>query len=256
MLWQNIYAAMFFQQLISYFSKKSIEKQVEEGKKTDASAFRILFNILKWSTWFIAVLIILQNTGIDISALLAGAGIIGIALAFSMQEVLADLFACFSIYFDRPFEVGDFIVMENGEKGSVKKIGLKSTRIKSLKGDELIVSNKKLTESVLHNYRKMKQRRVIVEIYVDAKTSIPKLEKGKKIIHDTIEKQEDADPFRVHLRVFNGNSWTYEISYYINTNNYGRYLDIEEAVNLGIRKNFDKEKIKFATDIQKIILKR
>jgi len=250
-----IYLTKFVQKLIEYVADKKILKREEQGKKTDASAIRILSNVTKWVIWFIAALFILQNAGVNVSAFVAGAGIAGIAIAFSLQEVLSDLFACFSIYFDKPFEVGDFIIFDNDKSGTVKKIGLKSTRIKSLKGDEMIVSNKKLTESILHNYKKMEKRRVTFEIYVDAKTTIPKLKKGKQIIHNIITREENTEAFRTHLKTFNGNSWTYSVIYYITNSNYGKYLDAQESINLEIKRAFDKEKIKFATDIQKIILK-
>lgn len=250
-----VYAASFFQKLIKYFIFKNISKQEEEGKKTDASALKIISNISQWVVWFIALLLILENSGVDVSTLLAGAGIASVLIAFSLQNVLSDLFACFSIYLDRPFEVGDFIEYGN-ESGTVKKVGLKSTRIKSLKGDEIIIANNKLMDNVLHNYKKMKKRRVDFEISVDAKSSVAKLQKGKKIIHDIIDKEKDTEVNRTTLKSFNGNSWTYQISYFIMTKDYGIYLESQERINLAVKKAFDKEKIKFATDIQKIILKK
>lgn len=251
-----VYAAKFLQKTIEYFSLKNIGQKEKEGNKTDASGIEVVSRIGKWAVWFIAALLILQNSGINIGTILAGAGIIGIAIAFAMQEVLSDLFACFTIYFDKPFRVGDYIVMENGKSGTVKKIGLKSTRLKSLVGEEIVVSNKKLTESVLHNYKKMDKRRITFIVGVDAKTTISKLERGKKIIEEVIDKDEDTELLRAHIKDFNGNSWEYEIAYNIVTKEYTRYLDAQERINLNIRKLFDKEKIKFATDVQKIILKK
>ena len=251
-----IFVSNFFQKLIKYFAFKKILKHEEEGKKTDASVVRVLSNLIQWGVWVVATLLILQNSGIDIGALLAGAGIVGIAIAFALKEVLADLFACFSIYFDRPFEVGDYIVLDNGKSGGVKKIGLRTTRLKTLRGEELVISNRKLTESFLHNYKKMEKRRVNFEVSVESKTPIKKLEKGKKLINDIIDKEENAEPVRAHLTYFNGNSWTYEITYHVTTKSYEKYLTAQEDIILAIRKAFDKEKIKFSTDEQKIILKK
>lgn len=249
-----IFGAKFSQKLIKYFSYKKFVKREEEGKKTEASVVRVLSNIADWGIWVLAVLLILQNSGIDIGALLAGAGILGIAIAFALKEVLADLFACFSIYIDRPFEVGDYIVLDKG-KGTIKKIGLRTTRIQTLRGEELAIPNRKLTESYVHNYKKMERRRVSFEIYVDPKTSVKKLEEGKKIIGDIIEKEENAKLYRVSLSSFNGNSWTYSIIYYVTLRSYKKYLIAHENIILSIRKAFDKKKVKFATDIHKIILK-
>ncbi|MDD2548157.1 MAG: mechanosensitive ion channel family protein [Candidatus Pacebacteria bacterium] len=249
-----IFAAKFSQKLVKYFAyKKFIEKE-EDGKKTEASTVRVLSNIADWGIGVLAILLILQNSGIDIGALLAGLGILGIAVAFALKEVLADLFACFIIYFDRPFEVGDYVILSNG-KGTIKKIGLRTTRVRTLRGEELVISNRKLTDSYLKNFKKMRRRRVTFELYVDAKTSNKKLEQGKELIRGIIEEHEGVTPHRIVLSSFNGNSWTYKIIYHVETRSYKKYVAAHEHIILSIRKAFDKSKIKFATDIHKIILK-
>lgn len=250
-----ILIASYIQKIVKYFAYKKFVKHEEDGRKTDASVVNVLSSIGDWVIWIIAILLILQNSGIDIGTLLAGAGIFGIAVAFAAKEVLADLFACFSIYLDRPFEVGDYIVLEKGQSGVILKIGLRTTRVRTLRGEELVVSNRKLTDSLLRNYKKMKRRRITIEICVDPKTSLAKLKKGKKLIIDIVNKTENAELLRANLVSFTGNSWTYEITYYVASRNYGKYLIANENIILSIRKAFDKEKIKFATDIQKIILK-
>ncbi|MDD4358340.1 MAG: mechanosensitive ion channel family protein [Candidatus Pacebacteria bacterium] len=251
-----IFVANFLQRLVKYFAIKKVLKHEEEDRKTDASVVHVLSNMIQWGIRVIAALLILQNSGIDIGALLAGAGIMGIAIAFALKEVLADLFACFSIYFDKPFEVGDYIVLDNGKSGGVKKIGLRTTRIKTLRGEELVISNRKLTDSFLRNYKKMEKRRVSFEVSVDAKTTAKKLEKGKEIIMKLIEKEEDVEKPKVYLTFFTGNSYVYGIIYFVKTRNYYKYMKARENIILNIRKAFDKEKIKFATDEQKIILKK
>ncbi len=250
----TIYTAKFFQKLVKYFAYKKFNEKQEEGKKTEASIVRVLSNIADWGISIFAILLILQNSGIDIGALLAGLGILGIAVAFALKEVLSDLFACFIIYIDRPFEVGDFVVLDKG-RGTIRKIGLRTTRIRTLQGEELVASNRKLTDSYLRNYKKMKKRRISFEIFVDGKTSSKKLEEGRQLIIDVLEKVENTTIRRVALSDFNGNSWTYRIIYYVNTRDYQDYLVAHEELILSVRKAFDKKKIKFATDIHKIILK-
>ncbi|MDD4662104.1 MAG: mechanosensitive ion channel family protein, partial [Candidatus Pacebacteria bacterium] len=251
-----IFVATFLQKLVNYLSFKKFIEHKENGRETDASIVKILANIINWGVWILAILLILQNSGIDIGALLAGAGIIGIAIAFALKEVLADLFACFSIYFDKPFEVGDYVVLEGNRNGTIKKIGLRTTRIETLRGEELVVSNRKLTESFLRNYKKMKKRRVNIEVSIDPKTSLKNLEKGKEIIKKIIEKQEETEVKWVIVLPFNGNSWTYDIVYSMNTKSYSKYMTVREDIVLSIRKAFEKEKIKFALNSQKIILKK
>lgn len=250
------FLASFFQKLVNYISFKKFINHKEEGRETDASIVKILANIVNWGIWILAVLLILQNSGIDVGALLAGAGIIGIAIAFALKEVLADLFACFSIYFDKPFEVGDYVVLEGNRNGTIKKIGLRTTRLETLRGEELVVSNRKLTESFLSNYKKMKHRRVNIEISVDPKTTLKSLMKGKEIIGKVIEKQEETDFKWAIVLPFDGHAWTYDIVYLMNTKSYNKYVSAKEDIVLAIRKAFEKEKIKFASSSQKIILKK
>ena len=245
----------FLQKLIEHLALKKIKKNEEEGKKTDASIVRTLSFIAGWGIWIIAILLILQNSGVNIGALLAGAGILGIAIAFALKEVLSDLFACLSIYLDKPFEVGDYVVIDSKKKGTIRKIGLRTTRLQTLRGEELVISNRSLTDSSLHNYKKMEKRRVSFEVYVDGKTSAAKLEKGKKLINHIIEKQENAELSKTSITSFNGKTWTYEIVYCVNSRSYDKYLIAHEEILLALKKAFDKEKIKFETDIQKIIVK-
>jgi len=250
-----IIIANFLQNFINRLALKKFEENEEEGKKTDASVVKTLSIIAGWGIWIIAVLLILQNSGVNIGALLAGAGIFGIAIAFALKEALADLFACLSIYLDKPFEVGDYIVIDSKKKGTIRKIGLRTTRLKTLRGEELVISNRNLTDSSLYNYKKMEKRRVSFEVYVDGKTTITKLEKGKKIIANIFLKKEEIELSKTSLTSFDGRAWTYEIVYYVNSRSYDKYLIAHEEILLALKKGFDKEKIKFETDIQKIIVK-
>ncbi len=125
------YTVKAIQESINFGTTKFIERREKEGKKVEASAINLLNTILKTALWVMAFLLILQNLGFQITTLIAGLGVGGIAIAFALQTILSDIFACFAIYFDKPFEIGDFIIV--GEHlGIVNKVGIKSTRIKSL----------------------------------------------------------------------------------------------------------------------------
>jgi small-conductance mechanosensitive channel len=201
----------------------------------------------------LAVPFILSSLGYNISALLAGLGIGGIAVAFALQTILADIFASFSIYFDKPFRVGDYIVVGN-DRGTVKHIGIKTTRIKSLEGPELVISNKELTSSRIHNYKKMEKRRISFTIGIVYETPLEKVKKAKEIIENVIKDQKMAELDRVHFARFGDFSLEFEIVYYMLSTDYKDYMDTQEKINLKIKEEFEKEGIEFAYPTQKIYL--
>jgi len=190
-------------------------------------------------------MLVLQNLGYEISALVAGLGISCIAVAFALQNILSDIFASFSIYFDKPFKTGDFIVVGN-DMGVVNKIGIKSTRIRALQGHEIVISNKELTGSRVHNYKKMERRRVLFSIGVEYGTPVAKLKKIPKIIKDSIEAQESTTFDRVHFKEFGDFSLLFEIVYYVESGDYTNYRDIQQEINFSIAEKFKKSKIEMA----------
>lgn len=248
------YAIRIINIVVQEASDKIAEKKREKGDE-DTSLLTLLTRIVKGVVWFLAILFILQNIGIEITSFIAGAGIIGIALAFSLQNVLGDLFASFSIYFDEPFKPGDFIIIGE-DMGIVKYVGLKSTRIQTLLGDELVVSNKELTETRVHNYKKMEKRRIVFEIGVTYDTPHAKLKKIPKIIRKIIEKEEQTEPDRIHFKEFGDFSLKYEIVYYMLVSDYASYMEAQQNINLKIVQEFKKEEIEFAFPTQTLHLQR
>ena len=254
----TVYAILAVQHIMDFYTNDYIKKEDKEEPKSKhisrshVRALNILGKIVLWST---ALLLILENLGYNISALIAGLGIGGIAIAFALQNILTDIFASFSIYFDKPFEEGDYITIGD-ESGTVKKIGIKTTRLETLQGDELVVSNKELTESKVHNYKKMKKRRVSFNIGVEYDTPVKKLEKIPKIIADIINKIDKAEISRVHFNSFGDSALIFVIVYYIQNSDYVLYMDIQQKINLEIMKVFEKEKISMAFPTQTIYLKK
>jgi small-conductance mechanosensitive channel len=235
------------QKLGDFWLRKMLSDKAAESMK---GLFDILLKIFLWT---IALLLILSNLGYDITTLVAGLGIAGIAIAFAMQRILEDIFSAFSIYADRPFEVGDFIVIGN-DKGTVKHIGLKSTRIQTLQGQELVVSNRELLASRIHNYKKMKKRRITFSFGVTYDTPLKKLKKIPDIVKDIVDKQELAELDRVHFKTFGDFALIYEVVYYMTVPDYVKYMDTQQAINLELIKKFEKEGIEFAFPTQTIYL--
>ena len=191
--------------------------------------------------------------GYDITTIVASFGVLGIVLAFGLQHVLSDIFASFSIFFDKPFDIGDFIIV--GENlGVVKKVGIKSTRIQSLWGQEVVIPNKELTSARINNYKKMERRRVQFSFGVIYDTSSEQLEKILDITKDIVDKIEPAELDRVHFKEYGDFSLNFEVVYYVNSPDYNQYMDIQQEINLSLKKRFEKEGIDFAYPTQTVIV--
>ena len=244
------YLAKLFLSIWRYFLSA-----LQEKGKIDLTMKNLLFQIGKWILIVIVLLLVLQNLGVQVSTLLAGLGIGGLAVAIALQNILSDLFSYFAIHFDKPFEIGDFIVF-GSERGTVEKIGLKSTRIRAITGEELVVSNRELTEKKIHNFKRMTERRITFTFGVIYETPTQKLKKIPEIIKEIFEKIEMTRLERVHLKSFGDFSLDFEVVYYVLSPDYLTYLDIQQKVNLALKERFEKEKIEFAYPAQTIFLKK
>jgi small-conductance mechanosensitive channel len=223
--------------------------------KKDKSPVNVIKKISVGLIWVLGLLTLLSTLGINITSLIAGLGIGGVAVALALQNILSDLFSSFAIYFDKPFEVGDFIVVED-KMGTVEKIGIKTTRIKALQGEEIVISNNDLTNAKIHNYKKMELRRVSFKIGVVYSTSNDNLQKIKKIISDVIENVKEVKFDRVHFESFGDSSLDFEVVYYVESADYAVYMDKKEEINFKIFEAFSKNKIEFAFPSQSIYLEK
>ncbi|MCW4006260.1 MAG: mechanosensitive ion channel family protein [Candidatus Bathyarchaeota archaeon] len=214
------------------------------GKSSKHILF-ILKKAVQAVIFIFAFLIILSVFNIDLSGAIVGLGVGGIAIAFALQTVLSEFFSTFSIYFDRPFEIGDFIVVGD-YSGTVKNIGIRSTRLQLLQGEELVISNKELTEHSVRNFRKLEKRRVTFNLGVTYDTSSEKLRKIPLIIKEIFDKIEFAELDRVNFTEFADYSLKYLVIYYVNSSDYGTYLDTQEKINLAIKEAFECEGIEMA----------
>lgn len=242
----TFYAVRILHRIIDAGTRLAIERRKWEGEaEGDTAVIDLLGKLLKAALWVVAVVLILGNLGYNVSALVAGLGIGGIAIAFALQNILRDIFASVSIYLDKPFHVGDSIQIGT-DVGTVKQIGIKSTRLETLDGDELIISNKDLTDSRVHNYKRMEKRRAQFTIGVTYHTPIRKLERIPGIITGIIAKVKNAEVDRVHLKQLGETSLVFEVVYHVKNADYNDYMNIRQAINLAILKAFQKEKIEFA----------
>jgi small-conductance mechanosensitive channel len=172
-----------------------------------------------------------------------------------VQNILSDLFASLSITLDKPFVLGDFIIVDD-LLGTVEHIGLKTTRIRSLSGEQLIFSNNDLLKSRIHNYKRMAERRVPFTIGVTYQTPPEKLRKVPDMFKKLLEQFDDVHFDRAHFKSYGSYSLNFEFVYYVHTPDYNRYMDIQQALNLGLYDGFAAEGIEFAYPTQTLYMDR
>jgi len=251
-----VYSAMkALSRVIDYFFAKIIKKRLEEDGTFDLSVIKLLGKGLKGILWAVAILLVVQNLGYDVTALIAGLGIGGIAIAFALQGILSDVFASFSIYFDKPFQTGDFIVVGN-DMGTIKHIGLKSTRIQTLEGEELIMSNKELTEARIKNYRGFEKRRMTFSFGIKYETPTEKVRAIPQMVKEIIGKIELAEIYRIHFTDFGDFSLNFNTVYYIASGDFTVHKDVQHEINIALMERFEKEGIEFAYPTQTVYLKK
>jgi len=230
--------------LKKYWSKK--HRSEEQQKVLSITLF-----IIKTVVWIIAFLFILDNLNIQITGLITGLGIGGIAIAFAAQNVLTDLFNYFTIFFDKPFDIGDFIIIGD-YKGTIEHIGVKTTRIRSLSGEQLIISNPDLVNSRINNYKRMRQRRINFSFGVTYDTPLEKLKKVTGIVEDIIKSIDKTEFDRAHFAEYADSSLLFQVVYYVTDSDYKLYMDIQQQINFKLKENFEELGVSFAFPTQTI----
>jgi small-conductance mechanosensitive channel len=199
--------------------------------------------------WSLVGLLILDNLGLNVTALIASLGIGGIAVALAVQNILGDLFASLSIAIDKPFVIGDFITVDD-LMGTVEHVGLKTSRIRGLGGEQIIFSNNDLLKSRIRNYKRMQERRVVFAIGVTYDTAEPELKTIPDLIRQAIEAQSAARFDRAHFKGFGAFSLDFEAVYYVREPDYNVYMDAQQAINLQLVRDFAAHGIRFAFPTQ------
>lgn len=230
--------------LIRYWLDSSIKRRIE-GDASSAGTVTAIAFALKLALWSIAVLLALDNLGFNITTLVAGLGIGGIAIALAVQNVLGDVFASLSIVLDKPFVVGDFIIVDE-HLGTIEYIGLKTTRIRSLSGEQIIFSNSELLKSRIRNFKRMAERRVAFTFGVTYDTPLAKLKSIGPAVRDIISAQSQTRLDRVHFKEYGDSALIYEVVYYVLSPDYNLYMDIQQAINFEILETLRREQIEFA----------
>jgi small-conductance mechanosensitive channel len=247
-----IQAAIWGNVIISFL----IGKMVRDRAETDAagattlSALRVVARIVLFS---ILLLIGLENLGINVTGLVTGLGIGGIAVALALQNILGDLFASLSIALDKPFVIGDFVVIDN-HVGTVDRIGLKTTRIRSLSGEQIVCSNADLLNSRIRNFKRMQERRALFTLGVTYQTPYEKLSSIPAMLKEIVESLDGVRFDRAHFKEYADSSLVFEIVYFVLSPDYTKYMDTQQTINLEIYRRFQSQEIEFAYPTQTIYL--
>lgn len=209
----------------------------------------VITTMISWSLrgllWAVLLLAILANMGVNITAFVASLGVGGVAVALAVQSILSDLFASLAIGLDKPFEIGDFIVF--GEiAGSIEHIGLKTTRIRSLSGEEVVCSNTELLKNTIHNYKRMAERRILFTFGVTYDARPEQLREVPELVREAVEAAADTRFDRAHFKGFGDSELTFEVVYYVTDPSYNLYMDIQQSINLALMSGLKANGLEFA----------
>jgi small-conductance mechanosensitive channel len=232
--------------LVSFLVKRSLEKRDHASDRIGVAALNAIGISVKVIAWVLVVLVAIQTVfNKPVTGLIAGLGVGGIALALAVQNILGDLLAAVAIVFDRPFDVGDFIVVGD-VKGSVEQIGLKTTRLRGLGGEQVILGNGELLKSRLHNYKRMYERRAVFSIDVTYDTPADVVERIPAMVRAAIEAESPVRFDRAHFASFGESALRIEAVYYVLAPEYNLYMDIQQRINLTLLRRFNEARIQFA----------
>jgi small-conductance mechanosensitive channel len=227
----------------------------EDGQgETLANAMGLIRILVTFALFAIATIVVLDNLGVNVTGLVAGLGIGGIAIGLAAQGIFSDLFAALSIIFDKPFRRGDTIQFDS-ENGKVEQIGLKTTRLRSVSGEQLIMGNGELLKSRLRNYKRMYERRAVLQLDLEYSTDASVVERVPGILKQIIEAQSAVRFERSHFAGFMENALRVETVYFVLDPDYTRFMDVQQSINLAILKRFNAEKIQFAFPTRTVELK-
>ncbi|ADU50741.1 MscS Mechanosensitive ion channel [Thermaerobacter marianensis DSM 12885] len=244
--------ALWANHAIGFFLTRVFKARGEDDDEV-AAALAAAQLLSRVGLWTVVILVVLRQLGMDITALVAGLGIAGIAVGLALQNVLGDLFASLSIVLDKPFVVGDFIVVDNFA-GTVQHVGIKTTRVRALTGEEIVIANADLLKSRIRNMKRMTERRVEFRIGVTYGTPVEKLERIPAMVREIIEAQPQVRFDRGHFKQLGDSALIFEFVYFVTDPDYVLYMDTQQAINLAIYRRFMQEGIEFAFPTQTVHL--
>lgn len=241
--------------LLDYVIRTRLEQEKAEKDAAGTTTVSALGYVARVVLWVVVLLLILQNAGVEVTALIASLGVGGVAVALALQNILGDLFASLAMVLDKPFVLGDFIIVGDF-MGTVENIGLKTTRIRSLSGEQIVFSNSDLLNSRVRNYKRMFERRVVFSFGVVYDTSPDTLSEIGGWVEEIIEGIEGTRFDRAHFNTFGDFSLNFEVVYYVLNSDYNIYMDIQQAINIALYRRLAAAGVEFAFPTQTLIVSR
>lgn len=237
--------ALWANRLITISVQRAFERH-RQSNPAGATHLMLAGLIARIVVWSLAVLVTLDNLGFNITTLMASLGIGGIAVALAVQNVLGDIFSSVSIALDKPFVIGDFIVVDS-YMGTVEHVGMKTTRLRSLGGEQIIFSNTELLKQRIRNYKRMQERRVQFEFGIAYETPLDEVERIPQMVKEIISANLSEARFdRAHFKAYGDSALQFEVVYYVLDPDYNKHMDIQQAINLALLKRFRERNISFA----------
>jgi|TARA_Y100000782_G_scaffold107614_1_gene130109 small-conductance mechanosensitive channel len=222
-----------------------MESLTHDGKARNPVTTTIIGIMIRIVIWTMMLLSILANLGVDITAMVASLGVGGIAIALAVQTLLSDIFASLSIGVDKPFEIGDFVVF-GAVAGNIEHIGLKTTRIRALSGEQIVCSNADLLKQTLHNYKRMNTRRIVFKFGITYNTPSDKVREVSALVRRIVEGVENANFDRAHFLAFDDSQLTFEVVYIMQVSDYNAYMDAQQEINLQLLDGIREMGLQFA----------
>lgn len=241
----GIQVALWFNKGVSIWTREHLTSIDGVAPAANPVITTVLSWIFKVVIWSVALLTILDNVGVNITAFVASLGVGGVAVALAVQNILGDLFASLAIGLDKPFEVGDFVVF-GSVAGSIERVGLKTTRIRSISGEQIICSNTELLKNTIHNYKRMEERRVVFNFGIDYATPPDTIADIPAIVRTAVESSPNTRFDRAHFNKFGASSLDFEVVYFITSTDFNQYMDIQQNINLYLLRSFASHGVSFA----------
>lgn len=245
-IWAN--AAM-----VDYFNRRRTRQEMRDP--STVTGYGVMMFFIRVGIWVTVVVSLLAYFNYPIAGLLGALGVGSVAVGFALQSILGDVFSSMAIILDKPFRVGDF-VMSGDTLGVIEHIGVKTTRIRSLSGEQIVLSNSDLLGSRIHNFKHFKERRIVFRIGVVYRTPRLLLERIPGMLREAVEEQPHTRFDRAHFFEFGDYALIFEVVYYVLSPDYALYMDIQQGINLGIYRRFEEAGVSFAYPTQELILRR
>ena len=231
------------------------KRKEDEGDTSSLGAIMMIAVVARMLVWILIGLVIVDNLGVDVTALVAGLGIGGLAIALAVKNVLSDLLSSVSIMLDKPFEVGDFIVIGD-LSGKVENIGIRSTRLRAPSGEQLVFGNDDLLNSRIRNMKRRSDRRAVIELGLGYATPAAKIEAAPALVKNIIESQESTRFDRAHIRSLGDSAIILEAVYYMTDLDFALFMDTQQNINLEILQACEREGIEIAFPTQTVYVRK